>query len=1623
MPKNIIRRTAFMLLAALLVVSGGVSTFDRNAEAFTPISSSISVSTRQAVVGEPVTVTAHVVDANALGIEGIVVDFLFEPVEPTAGEPIIDQCVTQPGGRCEVLLLNQEYDAVVVSGTVDYNQNEIELMPLPIRLQGSGTVVTYTKPEPPVPPAEEYWQGPMWVHTWQGEPVYADGREKWDIAINLYSDIPGWKGPDLADVITITTSDPELQLTPLRYAGEGSYYMEATSKKAGTFTVTSTVGGITQEAFVTFKELSPGCPDVVLERLWIVPQGPDKYVDVESSWQGTVTLTGGSQEPWGKGDFLRVKASDPVVQISELIDKGDGNYTFNVTSSRIGRYDITAFMDSECVTRRLDAQITFVPQDTSKEFWMGKFVVEPFTGGRLPYNVGPIYADGREGWEGVVQLDTWNIVGWDGSGRTDAVSVVSADPAVTITPVRSHNNSIYSVRMTSTTPGTYSVKAIVDGVSIERQITFVPVPVVAMADMVVVPEIPNPANTVPADGSSTWLAKISLVDLANNGAPLAGFATSIDLVPAHPATKISEIHDMGDGSYLARITSDHAGVFRLKAVVADRSKEGFVSFSATKLGCDPAYKISDFTLVPDNGESVLADGISTWVGTLTLADQYYPDALGAGYDFTMGYSTSHPEVKGSPFYDHGDGTYTIKFSSTIPGDVTVGLHLNNMCGAWTGDRTITFDEVIPEVPEIVSFTSAPAVPTPPVAPNGDASWMGTIQLADVNGQPAVGYASAITLNAPHPAVSVSEVWDNGDGTYSMKIKAVKAGAFYVTATTGGLVFQSNVFFEDYSPQCESAYKVIDFQATTSTGVAPIHSDGVQAHQFSFTIVDSYAPQVNGSDMAHAIWQYSDPGLDLESFIDHGNGTYTISYTSTTPGEYDAHIRVFDGCGTWGAASRMVFEPVPVDPPTPDITVSLVDVTWTPVVEKITECRYLEWVDKWVGTFTLVEEGNGGNGSGYADFFTVSVNKYGIEVSDVADLGDGTYSVTLTSQSMWLDATATVAFGETKVPQSVYFYNIHGDWWPSMSGFTVEPSKDHVTANGSEAWIGTISMDVWCEDPMAFIPMIGVRASNPGIEISELSYIGKDERGNALYNVFFTSEIEGEFTVAASYMGWYWQSQDITFEPYLIGDPSATLSDFTVEPRGSWTPNISHGDSWVGTVVLEGGLDWPWGKADDIVVSVSDPGLVTVSELVDNMDGSYSMNINADKPGKYTIAVAYGGLKLTQEVRFDDDVIICDPLFAIGKFTVAPSEGTSVAADGDSSWMGTVRLISYFDEFFNGSGFADGLTVTASDPAVTISPLFDHGDGTYSYKMSSKKAGEFSVSVATNQCGGEDVKSQVVTFLPITEIPGPGTPSPAQSFVSVSSTMINDGDTVEVTSVVKDSAGNLLDGVEVKIVGEYYPEWEFTSQTCISNEQGLCSVKFATGKYRADKLVILAYIDGQEISMSGTSVYISTIVICESPDIEVAHPTRSVGETQVVTGANFTPGEDVALVLHSDPYEVGTLQANDEGMVSFSFDIPTGFPAGIHTAILTGALSGQISQSTFEVLGSDAPLLTASTLGGHEVPAPPTSSEPVTDSVTAGTLAVAPTGGSVAPAPWTFWVSVTFMIGALVLLRLRGALYV
>ncbi len=173
--------------------------------------------------------------------------------------------------------------------------------------------------------------------------------------------------------------------------------------------------------------------------------------------------------------------------------------------------------------------------------------------------------------------------------------------------------------------------------------------------------------------------------------------------------------------------------------------------------------------------------------------------------------------------------------------------------------------------------------------------------------------------------------------------------------------------------------------------------------------------------------------------------------------------------------------------------------------------------------------------------------------------------------------------------------------------------------------------------------------------------------------------------------------------------------------------------------------------------------------------------------------------------------------------------------------------------------------------------------------------------------------------------------------------------------------------------------------------------------------------------TSTSTPTSDAPATVGPDT-VALPDAYLGQQQTVVFSGFTPGEDVAVTVFSEPVGIEGIVATAGGVVAITFPIAEAQAPGVHTVQAIGAQSGLIGLATFTVVA--APVTSASVESSASAPSSENTAQsspsaaPVTEAGPA-TTALATTSFAAAPATstgsgtslWWLWLLLALLVVA------------
>ena len=451
-----------------------------------------------------------------------------------------------------------------------------------------------------------------------------------------------------------------------------------------------------------------------------------------------------------------------------------------------------------------------------------------------------------------------------------------------------------------------------------------------------------------------------------------------------------------------------------------------------------------------------------------------------------------------------------------------------------------------------------------------------------------------------------------------------------------------------------------------------------------------------------------------------------------------------------------------------------------------------------------------------------------------------------------------------------------------------------------------------------------------------------------------------------------------------------------------------------------------GFAGDL--SVSAPAGVTVSSIVANGDGTYSVTAKSSVPGNYELSILLKGDPV------GDPVAMNFISAAVGQASVLP--GATQSATGSGFLSGEKVTITVNPGSINLGTFTAS---TAGAVSMSISMPADTETGRYTVTFAGAVSGEVAAGfdvvssstpgpttpapttpvpttpVPTTPAPTTPAPTTPVPTTPVPTTPAPTTPAPTtpapttpapttpapttpgpttpptpdtepsvddstvekgqvqSSTTGGAAPMANGTDSYTLIVTLNDADGNPVSG----FAGDLSVDAPagVTVSSIIDNGDGTYSIKVtskAPGNYKVSVLLNDDPI-GDPIPVN----FISAVIVLGA---------LTAGQTQTATGFGFLPGENVTVVVNSNPINLGTFAASAAGTVTVTFVIPKDFAAGLHTVTFTGDASGRAIVA-FEVRMAQN--------GGPAGPKPP----------------AAPTGGVSLPSGGLWWLVLLIMGGA------------
>ncbi|ACQ81027.1 Ig domain protein group 1 domain protein [Beutenbergia cavernae DSM 12333] len=1345
--------------------------------------------------------------------------------------------------------------------------------------------------------------------------IVADGASTSTVTVTLL-DANG--NPVGAGGDAVTLSSTAGTLSGVTDNGDGTYTATLTSATAaGTATVSFTVNDAEADATAAVQFVAgaadPGTSTIEADPTSIVADGA-------STSTVTVTLLDANGNPVTAGGDDVVVSTDAGT-VSAVTDNGDGTYSATLTSA----------------TTAGTATLTFTVNDAAAD----ATATVQFVAGAADPGTSTIEADPTSITADGASTSTITVTLQDSNGNpvgTGGDTVTIATDAGTLGVVTDNGDGTYTATFTSaTTAGTATVSFTVNGAdapaTAEVQLT-------AGAADPATSTIEAAPTTIVADGTSTSAVTVTLLDANGNPVGASGGA----VVVATDAGTISGTVDNGDGTYTATLTSATAvGTATLTFTLDGAAGADTASVEFTADAADPATS----TIAADP-TSIPADGASTSTITVTLLDAN-GNPVGAGGDAVTLSSTAGTL---SGVTDNGDGTYTATLTSaTAAGTATVSFTVNGAGADATAEVTFTAGAADPA-------TSTIAADPASIVADGVSTSTITVTLRDVNGNPVTDAGDVVALATT--LGTLGAVTAGGDGTYTALLTSgTAAGTATVSFTIDGVAGESTAAVTFTAGAADPG------SSTIAADPASIVADGVSTSTVTVQLVDSNGNPLTDSGGTVVIG--TDAGV-LTATTDNGDGTYTATLTSSTDAGTATLTFTVNGAASSSTAS-VAFTAGAPDPATSTITADPTQIT-------------ADGVSTSTVTLTLLDaNGNPVGASGG----TVTMSTDAGALGPVSDNGDGTYTAVLTSPTSTDPPAAIITFALNGTPGTATATVAFVAGVPSTTTSEIAADPASITADGVSTSTVTVTLRDGNGNPVTDAGDVVTLTTTLGV------LGGVTNNGDGTYTATLTSATTvGTATVSFAIGG---AGASATAEvDFVPGPADPGTSKIVASPTQIVADGVS---TSAVTVTLLDANGNPVGAGGSTVTMATSAG--TLGTVTDNGDGTYTATLtSATSVGTATVSFAVGGAAGAATASVEFVVGVPDPSTS----TIAAAPAT-IESDGTTSSTVTVTLVDANGNPVPGGG--DDVTITTS--LGTLSAVADNGDGTYTATLTATQIGTAVLTFTVNGANGTTTAQVAVVDTtppapPVITAPSDGASVRPDVLVEgtgepgATVTVTDGGGTVVCTAAV-DATGawsctpsSPLPVGETTLVAAQTDPSDNTSEpsapvtvtvddtapappqldptngaevTGVSEPGTTVTIRDSGGNVVC---VTTADAGGRFVCVPAERIPTGTLLSATATDeagntsepgfvrvggasVTLELSVAEAGDVQIAYGRGFLPGESVSGLLESDPVDLGTLTADENGAVTFTVTLPADIDPGTHRVTLTGDASGEV-WAEFEV---------------------------------------------------------------------------
>lgn len=445
-------------------------------------------------------------------------------------------------------------------------------------------------------------------------------------------------------------------------------------------------------------------------------------------------------------------------------------------------------------------------------------------------------------------------------GEVFTIQVVSEDGTAVEAAITDKKDGTYNVAYLPLTPQKYVVQVSLDGVNIKD------------APFNVTIEGANAANSsafgpglVAGHVNKPQKFQIQARDSKENPLKHGGDPFEV-LITVDGNAVQTDIVDNGDGLYDVTYQPEYPGEYNVE-----------ISLRGEKVSGTP-HKVFVYNATPENSYATgsgLEKGQALHPATFTIhAVNVDGQPITTGGDpFAVSVEGPHNVAVEPAIIDNGDGTYTVSYTPTAPGDYNVSVFL--------------FDKPIKDLPKKVFFKPAASPEKTEVhgagLKGGQAEKPATFKIVarDPEGHQRTDGGDNFAVHVDGPVAVHPQIHDNGDGTYDVTYQTAEPGDYKVNVTLDGKPVAHlpvDVHIRP-TPSAQNSYadgpgltKVFDNEPAKFT----IHARDPKGN-----------PLTQGGD--HFKVDIHGPVHVEPVVVDNNDGTYTVTYEPTEAGEYKVDI--------------------------------------------------------------------------------------------------------------------------------------------------------------------------------------------------------------------------------------------------------------------------------------------------------------------------------------------------------------------------------------------------------------------------------------------------------------------------------------------------------------------------------------------------------------------------------------------------------------------------------------------------------------------------------------------------------------------------------------------------------------